>query len=281
MTNRFACEFKSRLEQMQPIPDIQLVAVAAVSGPLVNGTENEDEQTFSCDNVTMPILHIHGTADPIVPFGGCNSTWSSYKEDCPSLHHLAKFAPFPDVDDYISDWRMRNGVHESREQVTYQNNSVSCSSWGSDPLQNVTLCVATGKLRHCNTHLTPRSHCTVLCIYYVPQQVRGMLGLATTNFVNSACSSARWTWTRRQRSYGFSKIRWLRDGERGGSAAAAGAATNRWRQSGRRGPGLFHMGFPCRKCTCIHAAHAGPPPARQLRCKDRACTATGRDPGQY
>jgi polyhydroxybutyrate depolymerase len=145
MTNRFACEFKSRLEQMQPTPDIQLVAVAAVSGPLVNGTENTDEQIFSCDNVKMPILHIHGNADPIVPFGGCNSTWSSYKENCPTLHAIATFAPFPNVDDYISDWRMRNGVHESPERVTYQNNSVRCSSWGSDPLQNVTLCVATGE----------------------------------------------------------------------------------------------------------------------------------------
>jgi len=128
MVNRLACELEN------------VTAVAAVSGPVVNGTDTVGEP-FTCER-TVPILHIHGHKDPIVPFGGCNSTWASYGMDCVGLHKMHPIAAFPPVTTYIEGWRARNGVTAAPPTPRFRNGTVACQSWGSDPARNVTLCVA-------------------------------------------------------------------------------------------------------------------------------------------
>ena len=68
-----------------------VTALASVSGLLVNGTD-QTGGTFECRH-KVPILHIHGTADPVVPFGGCNDTFSSYGTSCVLLHKLHDAGP--------------------------------------------------------------------------------------------------------------------------------------------------------------------------------------------
>jgi polyhydroxybutyrate depolymerase len=137
MANRVACE----------LPGV--TAFAAVSGPLVNGTA-EYGQPFTCrasPSAPVPILHIHGTADPVVPFGGCNDTFSSYGKACVDLRKLHDFAPFPNVSDYVAAWRARNGVGGAGvpARAGFANGSVACTSWGAERASNVTLCVARGE----------------------------------------------------------------------------------------------------------------------------------------
>jgi len=137
MVNRLACELEN------------VTAIASVSGPLVNGT-NETGGAFQCNN-SLPILHMHGTADPVVPFGGCTDNFSAYGEDCLLLHKLhdaglgPAFAPFPNVTDYIEGWRARNGLIGSESIQSFKNGTVTCSSWGSYATNNVTLCVVKGE----------------------------------------------------------------------------------------------------------------------------------------
>jgi poly(3-hydroxybutyrate) depolymerase len=71
MVNRLACELDG---------NASVTAVAAVSGPLVNATHPEDGDSFQCPhgNKPVPLLHIHGHKDPVVPFGGCNTTYTRY-----------------------------------------------------------------------------------------------------------------------------------------------------------------------------------------------------------
>lgn len=129
MVNRLACELDG------------VTAVAAVSGPLINGTAAYGTP-FECTR-RVPILHIHGTHDPIIPFGGCNATYSSYGEDCTLLHKIHNFASFPDVPTYIQEWARRNSA--TGAAATFNNGTVSCTAYGSDPLSNVTLCIAAGE----------------------------------------------------------------------------------------------------------------------------------------
>eukprot|EP00746_Dinoflagellata_sp_MGD_P079521 gnl/MRDRNA2_/MRDRNA2_31805_c0_seq1.p1 gnl/MRDRNA2_/MRDRNA2_31805_c0~~gnl/MRDRNA2_/MRDRNA2_31805_c0_seq1.p1 ORF type:complete len:336 (+),score=40.62 gnl/MRDRNA2_/MRDRNA2_31805_c0_seq1:117-1124(+) len=135
MANRVACA------------DERVRAIVAVSGPLINGTDgNADNVTenFSCTR-QVPILHFHGTADPVVPYDGCNI--STGNEVCRSLFKMAggSIAPFPRVLDYVSDWRARNGItREDTGSISFQNGTVTCMSSG-ESANNVTLCTVEGE----------------------------------------------------------------------------------------------------------------------------------------
>jgi poly(3-hydroxybutyrate) depolymerase len=136
MVNRLACELN----------DTYLLGVSAVSGPLVlaNGQNTKD----ICDRTShglppLPILHVHGLHDPIVPFGGCNSTWSSFGHACIVMHKLVKnLAPFPNITKYVEGWRRRNGQKVDTPKITtFVNRTVTCESTGGTK-DNVTLCTA-------------------------------------------------------------------------------------------------------------------------------------------
>ena len=122
MVNRLACELEENV-----------TAVATVSGPLVNGTATAGTP-FSCrSGRRVPILHIHGLKDPVVPFHGCNETWSGFGKMCTDMRILVKdMAPFPDVPTFVAGWRARNGIAASAAPVAgFRNNTVSCQSWSS------------------------------------------------------------------------------------------------------------------------------------------------------
>lgn len=103
MVHHLACRLSDRI-----------AAVAAVAGP--NGTPQ-------CTPVRpVPVLHIHGTADTIVPFDG--------------------FAGFASVPGTIDGWRARNRC-ESETTTTYAQGPVRCSA-SVGCAADVELCVVTG-----------------------------------------------------------------------------------------------------------------------------------------
>ena len=137
LANRLTCELNFT----------SLRAFASISGPLV--LKNDTRLApIVCDRTKrglppVPFLHIHGLKDPIVPFGGCNSTYSSFGKACIWLHaQNPDMAAFPDIPTYVNDWRTRNGQEKDVLQtVTFQNQTVTCKSSGNK-FTNVTLCVA-------------------------------------------------------------------------------------------------------------------------------------------
>merc|ERR1712232_417657 len=118
--------------------DDRIKALAAIAGPLVNGTGRDHTETYQCSR-SLPVLHFHGLADPIVPFTGCNAT--SGGSVCENLLRWpgGGFAPMGTVNDYITAWRVRNGVDQAQGSVTFQNQTCTCTSWG-ESANNVTLC---------------------------------------------------------------------------------------------------------------------------------------------
>eukprot|EP00947_MAST-08B_sp_MAST-8B-sp1_P004441 g4441.t1 len=119
MTNRVACEAS----------DI-FAAFAPVSGLYAPGPSHTwPSKPYACaPNRTVPILHFHGTSDPIVPLGG------------------DKAMGFPAVSDYAAGWVARNKIDSKAHPpvVSYQKGGVTCRSWGSGGRSNVTLCLAAG-----------------------------------------------------------------------------------------------------------------------------------------
>jgi len=129
MANRLACE------------DSRIKALVSVAGPLVNGTYGaEHTSTFKCPN-RVPVLHVHGMADPIVPYNGCTQTTGG--TECELLLKTLDgdiALALPIIPDYIKDWRKRNGQTMSEAgSVGFVNNTANCTSWG-DAASNVTLC---------------------------------------------------------------------------------------------------------------------------------------------
>jgi polyhydroxybutyrate depolymerase len=126
MANRLACS------------DERIKALVSVGGPLINGTGGPDTETFVCHR-QVPILHFHGLSDPIVPFGGCNTTVGG--DVCTFLERLGdgKFAPMSSIPTYMDQWKSRNGVLEQHGTISFQNHTCTCTSWG-ESASNVTLC---------------------------------------------------------------------------------------------------------------------------------------------
>jgi len=123
MANRLACS------------DTRIKAMVAVSGGLTNGTDKKGE-TFECSR-RVPMLHFHGLKDPVVPFKGCNHTFGGL--ECESMQDFPGIAPFPAIQDYVAEWRVRNGAPSGVGRTTFTNGTAICSSWG-DVASNVTLC---------------------------------------------------------------------------------------------------------------------------------------------
>ena len=149
MVNRLACELPADL----------LTAIASVSGPLVNGTGAVGEP-FACRSA-VPILHMHGDADSVVPFGGCNATWTSYGKLCIWLHDMGlQLAAFPPILDYVAAWRVRNGVLDAPPVTSFSNGTVTCTAWAPRTRQqaNVTLCVVGGE-GHAWPGMRPQAAC--------------------------------------------------------------------------------------------------------------------------
>ena len=162
MTNRLACELGERV-----------TAIAPVSGSVVNGTDEVGEP-FECASARpIPVLHFHGASDPIVPYGGCNATWSSFCEPlsgctCLEMHAMVDFADFAPVVESIDGWRAINGVLDgAAARVSFENGTVTCTTFGDSAATNVTLCVAAdeghawpGTPDSVSTCEAPMFHCT-------------------------------------------------------------------------------------------------------------------------
>ncbi len=112
MAHRLACE----------AADI-ITAVGPVAGPL--GLPPEDCQPAR----PVPVIHFHGTADTVVPYGG-------------------NAAGFPPVEASLQGWADRNGCG-AESSVTLETDDVSCQTWeGCDADATVTLC-SVANAGHC------------------------------------------------------------------------------------------------------------------------------------
>ncbi len=86
LSNRLACELPHRI-----------AAIASVTGPMTDST-----RAYCNPNRKVPVMHIHGTADPIVNYNGAAQTlsvnelidfWKGY-DSCPSSPNDI---PYPDI----------------------------------------------------------------------------------------------------------------------------------------------------------------------------------------
>jgi polyhydroxybutyrate depolymerase len=118
MTYRLACELSDRI-----------AAVAVVAGSL--GVE----PATCTPSRAMPVLHFHGTADPVVPYNG----------GLPLLHwQVGGTLDFRSVDETLSFWRTLEGCSDA-SQVVYQQGDSTCVKWpGCDYGSEVGLCTIDG-----------------------------------------------------------------------------------------------------------------------------------------
>lgn len=91
MTHRLACELADRIAAVAPVAGPNVFADCAPSRP-------------------MPVMHFHGTADTVVPYGGS-----------------AMFG-FPDVEEMIRAWADRDQCTGDPEETFRQGDSV-CKAW--------------------------------------------------------------------------------------------------------------------------------------------------------
>jgi len=122
MANRVGCELAHIF-----------AAIAPVSGPLMNeSAKTWGSDTFMCSPklsngapVAMPVLHMHGLKDPVVPYKG------------------SALLGFPPVPLAVAKWATMNGVGAENATISYQHGQVTCKSRGSGQ-KNVTLCAIEG-----------------------------------------------------------------------------------------------------------------------------------------
>jgi len=119
MANRLGCQASDLF-----------AAIAPVAGVIGNGFHGHtsiiwEADPYECPAPSQPIptLHMHGTGDAIVPYGG------------------STLMGFPSVEDYIALRRRLNGIpSEATGTVTFETSGgVTCTSWG-EHANNVTLC---------------------------------------------------------------------------------------------------------------------------------------------
>ncbi len=107
LSHRLACELSDRIAAIAPVAGVMGIDECAPSRP-------------------VPVLHFHGTADPLVLFDGGGATG------------------FQSVEDTISDWAERDGCTGER-QVSYEEGDARCERWDScDQGTAVELCVIDG-----------------------------------------------------------------------------------------------------------------------------------------
>ena len=112
LSHRLACEAADVID-----------AVAPVAGVL--GLEPSD----CTPSRPISLMHLHGTADPIVPYDG------------------GGLAGSPSVDESTAGWLERNGC-AGEPEVSYQNGAATCETVECDAGTSVTLCSAEGA-GHC------------------------------------------------------------------------------------------------------------------------------------
>lgn len=156
MANRFACTNE------------KVKAMVAVSGPLMSG-DGDKTESFECSR-SIPMLHMHGDADPVVPYKGCSKD-TSILSMCREMAAIPGGGfpqlPWPSIPEALADWRVRNGIAaEAEGSVTFANASASCTSWG-EASNNVTLCTMGGEGHawpgSCSGNIlaTPIEHCSL------------------------------------------------------------------------------------------------------------------------
>jgi len=109
LSHRLACEAADLV-----------AAIAPVAGVL--GIPPED----CAPSRPIPVMHFHGTADPLVPWAG------------------SSLSGFPSVPDTIAGWVARDGCTGSSE-TTFSMGDSTCETWSTcDAGTEVTLCTVTG-----------------------------------------------------------------------------------------------------------------------------------------
>jgi len=134
MANRFACTNE------------KVKALVAISGQLMNG-DGDKTESFECSR-SIPVLHMHGDADPVVPYKGCSKSTSIFAM-CREMAAIPgggfPTLPWQSIPDALADWRARNGIAADADgSITFSNASASCMSWG-ETSNNVTLCTVGGE----------------------------------------------------------------------------------------------------------------------------------------
>jgi polyhydroxybutyrate depolymerase len=89
LSHRLGCELSGRIAAIAPVAGTNLTSPCTPSRP-------------------VPVLHLHGTADSIVPYGG--------------------FASVASVDDTMAGWARRNGCASNRTPL-FSRGDVTCEQW--------------------------------------------------------------------------------------------------------------------------------------------------------
>jgi len=107
LSHRLGCELSTRIAAIAPVAGVLGIPTCAPPRP-------------------VPVMHFHGTADPLVPYGGD-----------PALG-------FPSVQDTFTGWASRNSC-PGAPVTTYSKGDTSCSSYdGCAGGVSVTLCTVQG-----------------------------------------------------------------------------------------------------------------------------------------
>lgn len=101
LSHRLACELSDRIAAIAPVSGVIGIDPAGCVPPR-----------------PIPVLHIHGTSDPLVPYGG----------GTPVLPQLGVGLVFRSVADTAKHWRTRNGCSGSETQF-YANGDTACVEW--------------------------------------------------------------------------------------------------------------------------------------------------------
>lgn len=99
LSHRLACEVSDRIAAVAPVAGVLGIDGCAPKRP-------------------MPVLHFHGTADPMVPYGG----------GTPIIPQLGVGLKFRSVAETMDYWRKQNGC-SSFEQTIFQKGDATCVQW--------------------------------------------------------------------------------------------------------------------------------------------------------
>lgn len=101
LAHRLACELSDRIVAIAPVAGVLGVAPEACTPPH-----------------PVPVLHFHGTSDPLVPYGGGS----------PALGDLGMGLSFRSVADSMAFWRVHNRCGATTT-VVFQHGDVTCLAW--------------------------------------------------------------------------------------------------------------------------------------------------------
>lgn len=138
MAYRLSCELSGKISAIAP----------------VNG------QSFDCPHLTpVAVLHIHGTLDQCIPYGGSSSCGGCFSNVIGLPLGDSDHWPCPSVEASLSARAAAYGC-EQTTKITHRGGSVSCAAWNSCPsLAGVTLCRIEGG-GHTWQGSAPPSFCT-------------------------------------------------------------------------------------------------------------------------